>query len=208
MKLALSLLLFLSSASAAPIVFTLGADPVQDYLGEDVGPYEGTLTNTNLTGFFCLDESLQSTFGTRYAGTEARPLTQQEQEAAFLASLGLHLGPSVSGPISYAIWEVMGANTVDPSAAKYIELAEYAYVQKLIRGAMLDQALIFTPSDVTVQRFITAVPDDSDIVAAMASITNSAVVSDTPEGPTYYTAGIGFALLLLGNAQRFTRRAR
>ncbi len=168
LQLALSLLLLTFYASAVPIVFTLGADPVQDYLGEDVGPCEGTLTNTNLTGFFCLDQDLGSTFGTRYTGTESAPLTQQEQEAAFLAALDLDLGPSVNGPVSYAIWEVMGtmaSNAIVPAAAKYIELAEYAYAQKLICSSVLDQAIIFTPSDVTVQLFITAVPDDCGIGA-------------------------------------------
>lgn len=192
------LLLMTTASFASPIVFTLGADPVQDYLNEDVGPYPGTLTNTqaSVQGFFCLDEDLSSTFGARYSGTESVPLTPQEQEAAFLASLAMQLTHTEDGPISFAIWQIMGTlgtHPQDPAAQKYVELANYAYANSLICSHLLNQAIIFTPADDTVQRFISAVSDTFDVQTALVAMNADTVA--TPEPSTWNTAGLCLVLL-------------
>lgn len=190
------------TAAASPIVFSLGADPGQDYLGETVGPYSGTLTHSIATGFFCLDQNLASSFNTRYSGTVAAPNTWQEKEAAFLAAVAVHLNHTADGPISFAIWQVMGTATVtDPAAAPWLEMAEFAWQRGLITPGFLQQVLIFTPSDPQIQRFITGIPGCEDVSTVMRALEDS--VSETPEPSTFV---LGFSAL--GVAMTTARRRR
>lgn len=169
---------------AGPIVFSLGSDPGQDYLGEAVGPYAGTLTHSTATGFFCLDQNLASSFNTRYSGTVASPNTWQEKEAAFLAAVAVHLNHQADGPISFAIWQVMSTSTaIDPAAAPWLEMAEFAWQRGLITPGFLQQVLIFTPSDPQIQRFITGIPGCEDVSIVMRALEDS--VSETPEPSTF-----------------------
>ena len=188
--------------------FTLGADQRQIFDAENVGPYLGTLTGSSAAGFFCLDDTLTATFGTAYNGTVAAPATQQEKEAAFLASYALYKGSpssqqtivnSVEGPISFAIWQIMGTlggTAPDPSAQPFIQMAQYAYSHNLIPPAYLSTVLIFSPSNPGIQRFITAVP-------------NSEVASSVvPESGTVALVAAGLVLALPWYRRRHRRRLR
>jgi len=192
------------TAAAGPIVFSLGADPGQDYLGEAVGPYAGRLTHSTATGFFCLDQNLSSSFNTRYSGTVAAPNTWQEKEAAFLAAVAVHLNHQADGPISFAIWQVMGTATVtDPAAAPWLEMAEFARQNDLITPAFLQQVLIFTPSDPQIQRFITGIPGCDDVSTVMRALEDS--VTETPEPSTFF---LGCSALGIAMTVARRRRAR
>ena len=159
--------------------FTLGSNPNQVFDSENVGPYPGTLTGSTATSFFCLDDTLTSVFGGSYQGTVKTPTTQAEQEAAFLGAYALYKGSpssnativnSVEGPISFAIWQIMGtlgSTPADPNAQAYIRTAEYAYSHNLIPQSYLNSVLIFLPSNPNIQRFITVVPDDPMIASAV-----------------------------------------
>jgi len=189
--------------------FILGSNPNQIFDGENVGPYTGTLTGSIATNFFCLDFNLTSTFGGSYPGTVVAPTTQQEQEAAFLGAYAIYNGapsstPSVvnlvEGPISFAIWQIMGTlGTVhpDPAAQQYIQTAQYAYSHNLIPQSYLDSVLIFEPAGHAFQRFITAVPD-----SAMVSQT----LSEVSEPGTM--ALLGGALTFLSLCSRATLKRR
>jgi hypothetical protein len=190
-------------ASSIASTFTLGQDPTQPYNGENVGPYQGTLTGSNAINFFCMDFTLTANFGVSYPGTVVSPTTQQEDEAAFLASYSLYEGApsstqsevnSVEGPISFAIWQIMGTlgNTSrDPAAQQYVQTAQYAYSHNFIPQAYLSSVLIFQPNNNSVQRFITAIPDN----AMVASVLSSAV----PEPGTTFLIGGALVLLALGS---------
>ncbi len=199
-RLALALAGSLTVAMASPIVFNLGADPAHDYLGEDVGPYLGTLTRTAATNFFCLDQGLDSTFNTRYSGTLAAPNTWQEKEAAFLGAVALHLNMvhgthEADGPISFAIWEVMGtASHTDPAADPYLQMANFAYQHDLITPAFLARVLIFTPSDPTIQRFITAIPGCEDVPVVMQAMQDS--LTEAPEPSTFLFGGTALGIVM------------
>jgi hypothetical protein len=201
-------------AGASTISFALGSNPNQDYTAagdpqENVGPYSGTLiVNSVVTSyslFFCMDGNLGATFNTNpaYSGTVHVPNTQAEEEAAFLASWSLAKGaPSgnanivntVEGPISFAIWQIMGTlGTLkpDPAAQSYILTAQNAFSSGKLTPAYLNSVLVFVPNDNTKQRFITAVRNDV--------LVNGAV----PEPGTLLYFGAG---LLLIAASRLKKR--
>jgi hypothetical protein len=190
--------------------FSLGGDPNQIFRLENVGPYPGTLTGSNAIDFFCLDFTLTATFGGRYDGTVAIPTSEAEKEAAFLASYAIYKGspsstPSevnvVEGPISFAIWQIMGTlgtAAPDPAAQPYIQTAQYAYSHNLIPQSYLNSVLIFEASDNRIQRFITAIPDN-----AMVSSTLSSEVSEPGT-----TALLGGALVLLAMCSRTVLQSR
>ena len=184
-------LLYLLTCSPALFgsTFTLGPDPNQMFDSENVGPYYGTLTGSSAVGFFCLDDELTAYFGASYSGTVAAPTTQPEEEAAFLAAYSLYLGSpssnpgivqSVEGPISFAIWQIMGtlgSKPPDPAAQPFVATAEYAYSHNLIPQSYLSTVLIFSPYDQNIQRFIAVVPASEMILSAVpepASITVAA----------------------------------
>ena len=204
------LLLAPASSKANTTSFILGSDPIQTYTAagnseENAGPYPGTLivnnVATSFTLFFCLDGNLGATFGAAYPGTVAIPDTQQLEEAAFLASWALAKGaPSsnqntvntVEGPITYAIWQVMGTlGTLhpDPAAQFYYNAAIDAYNHKLLTAGYLNSIEVFTPAGST-QRFIAAVRND-------ALVNNAA-----PEASTVILLAVGLALIFGGCVHR------
>ena len=181
--------------NANSVIFTLGSPNNQNYsYGTEsnvpVGPYPGTLTGSTLLDFYCMDMDLPANWNTAYNGSDANPSTQNEIEAAYLATLEQYYGGmstnqtfinTVIGPISLAIWELMGnmgSYPNDPAALPYIQQAQYAWndllnnpqdtqAQKLIVQNWLSHVLIFTPTVYGTQRFLGAYADSALIVAAM-----------------------------------------
>jgi hypothetical protein len=203
----LAILLLCPSLQATTIKLT--GNYSWTYQGIIVGPYRASLDGVPDFSVFCLDLHLNTYVNTTYAGGLTTPSTQAEEEAAFLASYSLYLGaPSslptmvnnVEGPISLAIWELMGtlgATKPDPAAAPYILLAQSAYSQGLIPAAFLSNVSIWTPDQPgSEQRFMTAVRDDSMIESAL------------PEPATAVFLGTGVLLLALGRAVAIRRRTR
>lgn len=203
---ALPLLVLCPTLRASAITFGLGSNPNQIYAGINVGPYTGTVTTAaQITEFFCLDLHLAATFGGTYAGDTRIPTTQQEKEAAFLASYSLFLGaPSsnpaavnkVEGPISMAIWQIMGSmgsTSIDPAAQSYVNMAQNAYFNGYITPTYLAHVVIFQPSNLGIQRFISAYEDDSLVANA------------TPEPGTLIFICGGLLLIAIGI---FRRRRR
>ena len=95
---------------------------------------------------------------------------------------------TVEGPITYAIWQVMGTlGTLhqDPAAQFYYNTAIDAYNHKLLTAGYLNSIEVFTPGGST-QRFIAAVRNDA--------LVNSA----TPEASIAILLAIGLALVLGG----------
>ena len=193
---ALAVLLLCPGMQATTIKLT--GNYSSNYGGILVGPYLGSLDGGPDLPVFCLDLHLDTYVNTTYAGSLYTPSTPAEEEAAFLASYSLFLGaPSsdpgmvknVEGPISLAIWQLMGTmgNTPhDPAAQPYIQLAESAYANHRIPESFLDRVSVWTPNQAgSSQRFITAVRDDSMIEGAV------------PEPGTSIFFGIGVLLLAL-----------
>ena len=214
LKIVLGLAIVPPNLSASPIVFRLGADPMQYYRGTDVGPYYATLTHSLGTVFFALDADLSATFGTNgnthnYAGTITAPSTEQLQEAAFLTGYSMwesgnhfYADPvaELYGPTSFAIWQIMGTlgnKSADPAAADLVALARNAYRNGLISG-FAGHVQIFQPSDATVSRFITVYCDEIAFQSATRSI--SSIQAAAPEPGTYFL--VGGALILLVGARR------
>lgn len=177
------------------------------YEGILVGPYAATLDGDLATQVFCLDLHIDTYLGRSYDGTLATPQTQMEEEAAFLASYALYLGApsgglvnSVEGPISMAIWQIMGtmgATVPDPAAQPYVELARSAYAGSAITPAFLSGVSVWTPSpEGSAQRFVTAISDDSMIHRALNG-TQSAGLSEAPEPGTVAFLGTGLLLMAL-----------
>jgi hypothetical protein len=200
------------------------------------GPYAGTLTNSLNTLFFCLDGNLSANWDTPYNGTDAPPSGQAQEEAAFLASLMLYVAAqdgitvasdgtnesltingsvsmatfvnTVEGPISMAIWQIMGSLPTqdgiagnDPAAAPFVALAQDAWTNLLqyplnpLMVAFNSNVMVFTPTGST-QRFVAAYSDSAVIDAA------------TPEPGTMLLLGTGSLLMVLGCARRQARRPR
>lgn len=169
----------------------------------NAGPYHVTLTGDNLPDttsgllVFCLDDTKTTFLGVTYTGALNAPASQIEEEAAFLAAYSLSKGaPSsdpeivsdVEGPISLAIWQLMGTlgtQAVDPKALQYIQIAEYAFTHGLITNDFLAQVRVFVP-DANIQPFILAVRDDAMIHNA------------TPEPGTWLLLVTGIGLIALG----------
>ena len=178
-----------------------------NYDGINVGPYLASLNGGPDLSVFCLDLHTDTYVNTTYAGSLSIPSTQAEEEAAFLASYALYLGaPSsnptlidnVEGPISFAIWQLMGTlspTVPDPAAAPYIQLAQYAYSHDLIRNEFLNKVSIWIPDQAgNSQRFVTAVRYDAMFENA------------TPEPGTAVFLGSGALLLVLTGALAIRRR--
>jgi len=208
------------------------------------GPYAGTLTNSLNTLFFCLDGNLSANWDTPYNGTDAPPSGQAQEEAAFLASLMLYVAAqdgitvasdgtnesltingsvsmatfvnTVEGPISMAIWQIMGSLPTqdgiasnDPAAAPFVALAQDAWTNLLqyplnpLMVAFNSNVMVFAPTGST-QRFVAAYSDSTLISAAYSdsALTNAA----TPEPGTMVLLGTGSLLIALGCARRLARR--
>ncbi len=214
LKIVLGLAIVPPNLSASPIVFRLGADPMQYYRGADVGPYYATLTHSLGTVFFALDADLAVTFGTNgnsrnYTGTITAPTTEQLQEAAFLTGYSMWESANRSfadpvaelyGPTSFAIWQIMGtlgSKSADPAAAALVALARNAYSSGLISG-FAGHVQIFQPSDATVSRFVTVYCDEVAFQSATRSV--SSIQAAAPEPAAYFL--MGGALIVLVGARR------
>jgi hypothetical protein len=213
MRLYRTVFALLAAASwlSASTIFTLGANHNQNYGGEAVGPYYGSLAGYTDALFFCLDQNLPSAWNTAYAGDVHTPWSAQEQEAAFLASYSLaHGAPgssasevnNVEGPVSMAIWQIMGhmESPIDPKAQPLVAMAEYAYTHNMITQSYLSHVLIFQPATVGTQRFITAYRDDTTINQITADI------SAVPETATAFLFAGG--LVMLAAFERRMRKLR
>jgi hypothetical protein len=201
----LAILLLCPSLQATSLMLT--GSPNFGYGGVLVGPYAANLDNDPNILVFCLDLHIDTYVGAGYDGEVSAPQTKMEKEAAFLASYSLYLGaPSgglvgtVEGPISMAIWQLMGTmgtTAPDPAAQPFIRLAESAYSNDLIGGDFLNSVTIWTPSPAgSAQRFVTAVRDDS-------------MIEDVaPEPGTLILLGTGGLLLSVLRALAIRHRRR
>ena len=135
---------------------------------------------------YCLDLHINTPVGTNFDGYLTHPSTPAEDEAAFLAAYSLTLGaPSVSstavnnyeGPISMAIWQLMGTLTQngsstppDPAAQHFINIATAAYNSGQITSSFLSSVNIWNPGtpgsgSTAEQRFIEATtPEPTTLV--------------------------------------------
>jgi hypothetical protein len=175
-----------------------------------------------MTLFFCVSGNLESNWDTSYDGTESAPSTVLQDEAAFLASLFLsdaatdgitldtsvgsngyetlnETGPNLSdfinnvqGPISMAIWQIMGSlpsgspydvTQDDPKAASLVLLAQANY------STSSSGVLVFVPGASGIQSFI-------------------GVSEAVPEPETLFLFGTGLLLIALGCTRRLARRPR
>ena len=206
----LAITLFCARSQATTIQLT--GNPTFAYDGILVGPYAATLGNDPAALVFCMDLHVDTYLGTIYEGSVSTPRTQQEEEAAFLASYALYLGaPSgglvvpVEGPINMAIWQIMGTLGVtapDPAAQSYIELAHSAYSTNAITPAFLTSVSIWTPGQQgSAQRFVTAISDDSMILGALGG-SQSAGLNEAPEPGTLVLLGTGVLLMALSRIRR------
>lgn len=116
---------------------------------------------------------------------------------------------NVEGPISFAIWQIMGtlagvneSSSVWTSAQPYVTLAGAAYSTVLknssdsVVAAFNSQVMVFIPNSQT-QRFVTA-----NLDMALIDEVNAAV----PEPGTVVLFGIGLLLIALGCTRRLARR--
>jgi hypothetical protein len=190
---------------------TLTGNPTFAYEGILVGPYAATLDTDPNSLVFCLDLHLDSYVGTRYDGSLTAPQTQREKEAAFLASYSLYLGApsgglvnSVEGPISMAIWQLMGTMGTtpnDPAAQPYIQLAQFADSDNAITPSFLGDVSIWTPTPAgSSQRFVTAIRKDSLIFDALRE--DLAALDNAPEPGTIVLLSIGVLLMAFGGIRR------
>lgn len=176
------------------------------------GPYLATIGVTPNILVYCLDLHITTNPGQTYDGkvttltalaAQTTPPTNlaQEEEAAFLAAYSLYLGApsanlinSVEGPISMAIWQLvgtLGSTQPDPAAAPFIQLAQYAYTHNLITTSFLSSVQLWSPTTAgTSQSFLTAVKDDNMIGNAV------------PEPGTVVFLGTGMVLMLLSQIRR------
>jgi hypothetical protein len=192
-----ALLTVAAAPAAASTVLTLGGDPNQVYKGINVGPYPATIDGTSGLLVFCLNEGLTANWGGQYLGTLHTPTGAQEEEAAFLGAYSLYQSPihdaayvdNVAGPVSMAIWQIMGelgSQPPDPKAAPYIQMAQAAFNDNLIPADFLTRVRVFSPDDSRIQPFMTAVRDDEMIANA------------APEPGTWLFLVTGIGLICLG----------
>jgi hypothetical protein len=141
------------------------------------GPYLATIGGVPNLLVYCLDLHIDTPVGTTFDGYLTHPNTQAEDEAAFLAAYSLTQGApsanqdvinSLEGPISMAIWQLMGTLTQngyttepDPAAQQFINMANTAYINGQISGAFLSSVNIWNPGtpgsgSTAEQRFIEA----------------------------------------------------
>jgi hypothetical protein len=134
-----------------------------DSNGDNVvpGPYVATIGAVQNLLVYCLDLHISTPEGTTFDGYLTHPTTAAEDEAAFLAAYSLSVGaPSGNativqndeGPISMAIWQLMGTLTQngnstqpDPAAQYFINLATTAYNNGQISSSFLSSVDIWNP---------------------------------------------------------------
>jgi hypothetical protein len=166
------------------------------------GPYLATIGGVQNLLVFCLDLHISTPIGTMFDGYLTHPSTPAEEEAAFLAAYLLIMGtPSgnstfvqnYEGPISMAIWQLMGTLTqngnstpADPAAQQFIDIATTAYNSGQISSSFLSGVDIWHPGtpgsgSTAEQRFI---------------------VATTPEPGTLLFLGTGVLLMALSRIRR------
>jgi hypothetical protein len=166
------------------------------------GPYLATIGGVQNLLVFCLDLHISTPVGTTFDGYLTHPNTPAEEEAAFLAAYSLTMGvpdgnstivQNDDGPISMAIWQLMGTLTQngnstppDPAAQNFIDLATAAYNSGQISSSFLSSVDIWNPGtpgsgSTAEQRFI---------------------VATTPEPGTMLFLGTGALLMALSRIRR------
>ena len=172
-------LLFASTAFAVDSITLAGnLNEVQyggnylKYDGEWVGPYLATITygsSQPYTGYLaCLDFTKSTYIGQLYTGVWSTNYTDTNlKEASWLTDHLYGLTPSTpnavatSGPISFAIWTVMGYGTSLPNLDAAGLSAMQTWIQEAttaVQGGYIPDSPLFTPNDITSQRFMTPVP--------------------------------------------------
>jgi hypothetical protein len=178
-----------------------------DSLGDNFtpGPYLATIDGAPNFLVYCLDLHIDTPVGPTFYGYLTHPTTDAEEEAAFLAAYSLTQGApnakqgvvnSLEGPISLAIWQLMGtlvqngqSTRADPAAQHFIDLAITAHNSGEITSSFLNSVEIWHPGtpgsgSTAEQRFI---------------------VATIPEPGTMVFLGTGLALIALSRIRR--RRA-
>ena len=166
------------------------------------GPYLATIGGVQNLLVFCLDLHIDTPIGTTFDGYLTHPSTAAEDEAAFLAAYSLTLGTpngnpttvkNFDGPISMAIWELMGTLTQngrstppDPAAHHFVKIATAAYTNGQISSSFLSSVNIWNPGtpgspSTAEQRFM---------------------VATTPEPATLVFLGSGLLLIALSQIRR------
>ena len=166
------------------------------------GPYLATIGGAPNLLVYCLDLHINTPVGTNFDGYLTHPSTPAEDEAAFLAAYSLTLGTpngnstivqNYDGPISMAIWQLMGPLTQngsspppDPAAQHFIDIATTAYNNGQISNSFLSSVNIWNPgtpgsNSTAEQRFI---------------------VATTPEPTTLVFLGSGLLLIALSRIRR------
>lgn len=205
--------------------------PVPAENGEAAGPYPGTITDTTTNKtlpfgqFMCLDGNVVTYWGsTLTGGTVTHPADQQEDEAAFLASLllsdaaqqGVTLpsasapGPSpsytqafidgYSGAITFAIWDIMktlpGGVTEPSGAQAFVTDAQQEYTNVFNNSSSADYA--------AGQAFLASVDifNPYPVGSAQRFITMNPAPDPTPEPGTLGSLAAGLLLAALCLRQR------
>jgi hypothetical protein len=166
------------------------------------GPYLATIGGVQNLLVFCLDLHIDTPVQTTFDGYLTHPNTPAEDEAAFLAAYSLTVGTPTGnatvvhdydGPISMAIWQLMGTLTQngsstlpDPAAQHFIDLATTAYNNGQISSSFLSSVNIWNPGtpgggSTAEQRFIEA---------------------NTPEPATLVFLGSGLLLIAFSRIRR------
>ena len=169
------------------------------------GPYQATIGGVPNLLVFCLDLHINTPVGTAFDGYLTHPSTPAEDEAAFLAAYSLTQGApsanqsvinSLEGPISMAIWQLMGTlvqngqtTQADPAAQHFVDMATGAYNSGQITTVFLSNVLIWNPGtpgsgSTAEQRFLEV---------------------NTPEPATVVFLGGGLLLLALSRIRRRRR---
>ena len=158
-----------------------------------VGPYLATLDDVANIPVFCLDENRNTQVGTEYSGYFNHPVDQldtsgqvvgeRQEEAAFLAAYALNLrSPNLplidlGGPVSIAIWQLMGTQLSPPTGQGavglvnyYINMAKVAKADGSITPQFLSTVYIWksvnwgNPEETPPQRFLIVTPEPGTLV--------------------------------------------
>ena len=154
------------------------------------GPYLATIGGVPNLLVYCLDLHINTPVGITFDGYLTHPSTEAEDEAAFLAAYSLALGApngnstnvqNYDGPVSMAIWQLMGtltqngSSTVpDPAAQHFIDIATTAYTNGQISSSFLSSVNIWNPGtpdsgSTAEQRFIVATTPEPSTLAFLGS---------------------------------------